>query len=133
MADKTLCLRSGSVALVFVIGCALGWLGASHQAVREARARDSDSFEGLRRRIDEESMRRLDLSREQRQIFLNAWDAAHLEMDRTMGRLRPEIDSLLRRIDQRVRPVLNPRQLAVYDQIEAERRSGLPERPMGDD
>lgn len=133
MAETTVSARTGTVAIVFVLGLGLGWLGASHRAMEENRARDVAGFEAMRRRVDAEYMRRLDLSDEQRQLFVAVWDEAHRELDLAMGRMRPEFDGLLRRIDERVRPTLSPRQLAVYDRLEGERRAQLPPRPRDDE
>lgn len=129
MAEKTSHWRTGAVAVVFVFGVGLGWLGASRQAMLENRARDVAGFEAMRQRVDAEYMRRLDLSEAQRKHFTAVWDEAHRELNLAMSRMRPEFDGLLQRIDERVRPTLSPRQLAVYDRLENERRSQLPPRP----
>ena len=78
-------------------------------------------------------MRRLDLSPEQRRVYLEAWESGRRDFDLALGRMRPEIDGALKRIDDRVRPILSPRQLALYDRLEAERRAHMPERPAGGD
>lgn len=133
MADKWLTARAGTLVAVFVLGLGLGWLGASRQAMLENRDRDIAGFEAMRQRVDAEYIRRLDLSEDQRKLFLAAWDDVRREMDVTMGRLRPDMDRLLRSVDDRLRPALSPRQLAVYDRIENERRAQLPQRPVGSD
>jgi len=133
MASKWVSARTGTLLGVFVLGLGLGWLGASRQAMLENRDRDIAGFEAMRQRVDAEYIRRLDLSEAQRQLFLAAWDDVRREMDLTMGRLRPDLDRLLRGVDERLRPALSPRQLAVYDRIETERRAQLPERPSGSD
>ena len=133
MASKWLSARTGTLAAVFVLGLGLGWLGASRQAMLENRDRDIAGFEAMRQRVDAEYIRRLDLSEAQRQLFLAVWDDVRQEMDLTMGRLRPDMDRLLRSVDERLRPALSPRQLAVYDRIETERRAQLPQRPDGSD
>jgi hypothetical protein len=119
--------------LVCLLGLAVGWLGGSRQALVENRARDGAGFEQMRQRLAEESMRRLDLSPEQRRIYIEAWEAGRREFELALGALRPTLDGVLRRIDDRVRPSLSPRQLAAYDRIEAERRAQMPERPVGSD
>ena len=43
-------------------------------------------------------------------------------------RSRFELDDVMRKSDARIRPLLSPRQLAVYDQLQQERRRDLPER-----
>ncbi|KHK01535.1 hypothetical protein NY78_3056 [Desulfovibrio sp. TomC] len=121
------------MVIIFVLGLGLGWIGASQRALVEIRARDSAGFEAMRKRVDEEYIRRLDLDGQQRQVFVSAWNDAHQEFDQVMGRMRPELDSVLQRIDARVRPTLSPRQLAVYDRLEGERRAQLPSRPVGND
>lgn len=133
MVETRLSARGGTVALAFVLGIGLGWLGASRQAMLENRDRDIAGFDTLRQRLDAEYMRRLDLNEEQRRLFTAVWDEAHGELDLTMGKMRPDIDRLLRGVDARLRPALSPRQLAVYDRIETERRARLPERPVGSD
>lgn len=133
MAKKWLSARTGTLIGVFVLGLGLGWLGASRQAMLENRDRDIAGFEAMRQRVDAEYIRRLDLSEAQRTLFLAAWDDVRREMDLTMGRLRPDMDRLLRGLDERLRPALSPRQLAVYDRIETERRAQLPQRPRGSD
>lgn len=125
--------RTGTVVIIFVLGLGLGWLGASQRALVEIRARDSAGFEAMRKRVDDEYIRRLDLDGQQRQVFVSAWNDAHQEFDQVMGRMRPELDGVLQRIDARVRPTLSPRQLAVYDRLEGERRAQLPKRPAGND
>ena len=133
MAEATPGWRSATVAVVFVLGVGLGWLGASRQAMLDNRARDVAGFEAMRQRVDAEYMRRLDLSEAQRKHFMAVWDEAHREMNLAMSRMRPEFDGLMQRIDERVRPILSPRQLAVYDRLESERRSQLPPRPADGD
>lgn len=133
MAETTVSARTGTVAIVFALGLGLGWLGASRQALLENRSRDMAGFEAIRQRMDAEYMRRLDLSDEQRRLFKAAVDDAHRELDLVMGGLRPKIDGLLQRIDERLRPTLSPRQLAVYDRLEGERRAQLPPRPRDDE
>lgn len=133
MANTWLTARAGTLAAVFLLGLGLGWLGASRQAMLENRDRDIAGFEAMRQRVDAEYIRRLDLSEAQRKLFLAVWDDVRREMDLTMGRLRPDMDRLLRSVDERLRPALSPRQLAVYDRIETERRAQLPERPSGSD
>jgi hypothetical protein len=133
MAETSGQFRTGTLVIVFALGLGLGWVGASQRALVESRARDSAGFEAMRKRVDDEYMRRLDLDGQQRQVFASAWDDAHREFDLAMGRMRPELDGVLQRIDARVRPVLSPRQLAVYDRLESERRAQLPRRPVGSD
>lgn len=133
MVEASRQFRTGTVVIIFALGLGLGWMGASRRAMVESRARDSEGFEAMRQRVDEEYIRRLDLDGQQRQVFVSAWNDAHQELDLAMGRMRPVFDSVLQRIDARVRPTLSPRQLAVYDRLEAERRSQLPKRPAGND
>ena len=125
--------RTGTVVIVFALGLGLGWIGASQRAMVESRARDSAGFEAMRKRVDDEYIRRLDLDSQQRQVFVSAWSDAHQEFDQAMGHMRPVLDGVLQRIDERVRPMLSPRQLAVYDRLEGERRAQLPPRPVGND
>ena len=124
---------AGSLLAVLIVGIGLGWLLSSRQALLDRRASDGPGFEDERKRFADESMRRLDLSPEQRRVYLEAWENGRREFDLALGRMRPEIDAVLSRIDDRVRPTLSPRQLAVYDRIEAERRAHMPERPAGGD
>jgi len=133
MAEISRQFGLGSLAAVLVVGIGLGWLFSSRQALMDRRASDGAGFEEARKRFADESMRRLDLSPEQRRVYLEAWENGRREFDLAMGRMRPEIDAVLSRIDDRVRPTLSPRQLAVYDRIEAERRAHMPERPAGGD
>ena len=128
MAETATSWRTGTVAVVFILGLGLGWLGASHRAMVENRVRDVAGFEAMRQRVDAEYIRRLDLNEEQRQNFVAVWNQAHQEFEQTMSRMRPKLDGILQRIDERVRPTLSPRQLAVYDRLEGERRSQLPPR-----
>jgi len=123
----------GSLAAVLFVGIGLGWLLSSRQALLDRRASDGAGFEEARKRFADESMRRLDLNPEQRRVYLEAWEKGRRDFDLALGRLRPEIDAVLSRIDDRVRPILSPRQLAVYDRLEAERRAHMPERPAGGD
>ena len=133
MAEGSRQFGAGSLIAVFIVGIGLGWLVSSRQALLDRRASDGAGFEDVRKRFADESMRRLDLSPEQRRVYLDAWEDARREFDLALGRMRPEIDGVFRRIDERVRPMLSPRQLAVYDRIEAERRAHMPERPAGGD
>jgi hypothetical protein len=133
MAESLRQFGLGSLAAVLVVGIGLGWLFSSRQALMDRRASDGAGFEEARKRFADESMRRLDLSPEQRRVYLEAWENGRREFDLALGRMRPEIDAVLSRIDDRVRPTLSPRQLAVYDRIEAERRAHMPERPAGGD
>lgn len=133
MAESSRQFGTGSLITVLVIGIGLGWLLSSRQALLERRASDGAGFEVARKRFAEESMRRLDLSPEQRRVYLDAWENGRRDFDLALGRMRPEIENVLSRIDARVRPILSPRQLAVYDRIEAERRDHMPERPAGAD
>lgn len=133
MADGSRQFGAGSLITVLVVGIGLGWLLSSRQALLDRRANDGAGFEHARQRFADESMRRLDLSPEQRRVYLDAWENGRRDFDLALGRMRPEIDGVLKRIDDRVRPILSPRQLAVYDRIEAERRAHMPERPVGGD
>ena len=133
MAEGSRQFGAGSLLAVLVIGIGVGWLLSSRQALLDRRASDGAGFEEVRQRFADESMRRLDLNPEQRRVYIDAWEDARREFDLAMGRMRPEIDAVLSRIDDRVRPVLSPRQLAVYDRLEAERRALMPERPAGGD
>lgn len=133
MAEGSRQFGAGSLIAVFIVGIGLGWLVSSRQALLDRRAVDGAGMEEIRRRVADESMRRLDLSPEQRRVYLDAWEDARRDFDLALGRMRPEIDGVLRRIDERVRPMLSPRQLAVYDRIEAERRAHMPQRPAGGD
>ena len=133
MAEGSRPFGAGSLLAVLVVGIGLGWLVSSRQALLDRRAVDGAGMEEIRRRVADESMRRLDLSPEQRRVYLDAWEDARRDFDLALGRMRPEIDGVLRRIDERVRPMLSPRQLAVYDRIEAERRAHMPQRPAGGD
>lgn len=133
MAEGSRQFGAGSLLAVLVVGIGLGWLVSSRQALLDRRAVDGAGVEEIRRRVADESMRRLDLSPEQRRVYLDAWEDARRDFDLALGRMRPEIDGVLRRIDERVRPMLSPRQLAVYDRIEAERRAHMPQRPAGGD
>ena len=133
MAEGSRQFGAGSLIAVFIVGIGLGWLVSSRQALLDRRACDGAGFEDARQRIADESMRRLDLSPEQRRVYLDAWENGRRDFDLALGRVRPEIDGVLKRIDDRVRPILSPRQLAVYDRIEAERRAHMPERPAGGD
>jgi hypothetical protein len=133
MAEGLRPFGAGSLLAVLVVGIGLGWLVSSRQALLDRRAVDGAGMEEIRRRFADESMRRLDLSPEQRRVYLDAWEDARREFDLALGRMRPEIDGVFRRIDERVRPMLSPRQLAVYDRIEVERRAHMPERPAGGD
>ena len=128
-------IKAGSLALAVACLCGfgLGWAGASYKAIHEARARDQEPFEAMRLRIEAEEMRLLDLSPEQRQRYLAARDQACREMDRVLGRSRVELDGIMNASDARIRPMLSPSQLAVYDRLMRERRQGLPERPVGAD
>ena len=121
------------VAGAFALGLGLGWAGASHRAIDESRARDGGGILAIRDRIDAEEMRLLDLSAEQRQVFQAARDEAMAKADLVFARLRPEMEILFQAFDQKVRPVLSPRQLAVYDRLEQKRRAEMPARPAGAD
>lgn len=133
MAEGSRQFGAGSLIAVFIVGMGLGWLVSSRQALLDRRASDGAGFEEVRQRFADESMRRLDLSPEQRRVYLEAWENGRRDFDLALGRMRPEIEGVLSRIDARVRPILSPRQLAVYDRIEAERRAHMPERPAGGD
>ncbi|HML54060.1 MAG TPA: hypothetical protein PKC79_08185 [Solidesulfovibrio magneticus] len=133
MAEGSRQFGAGSLIAVFIVGMGLGWLVSSRQALLDRRASDGAGFEEVRQRFADESMRRLDLSPEQRRVYLEAWENGRRDFDLALGRMRPEIEGVLSRIDARVRPMLSPRQLAVYDRIEAERRAHMPERPAGGD
>ncbi len=133
MAESSRQFGVGSLLTVLVVGIGAGWLLSSRQALLDRRASDGAGFEEVRQRFADESMRRLDLSPEQRRVYLDAWEDGRRDFDLALGRMRPEIDGVLSRIDARVRPILSPRQLAVYDRIEAERRAHMPERPAGGD
>jgi hypothetical protein len=133
MAEGSRQFGAGSLVAVFIVGMGLGWLVSSRQALLDRRASDGAGFEEVRQRFADESMRRLDLSPEQRRVYLEAWENGRRDFDLALGRMRPEIEGVLSRIDARVRPILSPRQLAVYDRIEAERRAHMPERPAGGD
>jgi hypothetical protein len=133
MPERSGLRRSLGVAAVFVLGWGLGWAGATYRATHEMRARDAADFQTVLGRVEAEEMRLLDLDPEQRRMFLAERDWAHREMDRVLGRNRPEIEGILRQADQRIRPMLSPRQLALYDRLETTRRQILPERPIGAD
>lgn len=133
MAESSRQFGLGSLAAVLVVGIGLGWLFSSRQALMDRRASDGAGIEETRKRFVEESMRRLDLSPEQRRVYLDAFEIGRRDFDLAVGRMRPEIDGVFKRIDDRVRPILSPRQLAVYDRLEAERRAQMPERPAGVD
>jgi len=119
------------VLAVFVLGLGIGWAGAAQQAIRDNRLRDGADLMEIRRRLDEEFMRSLDLGAEQRARFVTAREAAFRQMDGLLARLRPEADLVFQQFDQDIRPILSPRQLAVYDRIELERRRQMPQRPEG--
>lgn len=125
--------RTLGVAAVFVLGLGLGWAGATFRATHEMRARDAADFDVVRNRAEVEEMRLLDLDPEQRRIFVSVREQARQEMIRVLGRSRPEIDGILRQADQRIRPMLSPRQLALYDRLETARRQAMPDRPVGAD
>ena len=133
MAEGSRQFGAGSLITVLVVGIGLGWLLSSRQALLDRRASDGAGFEHARQRFADESMRRLDLSPEQRRVYLDAWENGRRDFDLALGRMRPEIDIVFQRIDDQVRPMLSPRQLAVYDRIEAERRAHMPQRPAGAD
>lgn len=133
MAEGSRQFGAGSLLAVLVIGIGVGWLLSSRQALLDRRASDGAGFEEVRQRFADESMRRLDLNPEQRRVYLDAWENGRRDFDLALGRMRPDIDGVFKRIDDRVRPILSPRQLAVYDRIEAERRAHMPERPAGGD
>lgn len=133
MAESSRQFGVGSLLTVLIVGIGLGWLLSSRQALLDRRASDGAGFEEVRQRFADESMRRLDLSPEQRRVYRDAWEDARREFDLALGRMRPEIDIVFQRIDDQVRPMLSPRQLAVYDRIEAERRAHMPQRPAGAD
>ena len=121
------------VAGAFALGLGLGWAGATHRAIDESRARDGGGFAAVRGRIDAEEMRVLDLNAEQRQVFQAAREEAMARTDLVFARQRPEMDLIFQAFDQKVRPVLSPRQLAVFDRLERKLRQELPERPAGAD
>ncbi|MEA4857301.1 MAG: hypothetical protein AAGU21_11725 [Solidesulfovibrio sp.] len=121
------------IAGIFALGLGLGWAGAAYRATHEMRARDVADFDAAHSRAEAEEMRLLDLDPGQRRTFLAAREEARREMFRVLGRSRPELDGILRRSDQKIRPVLSPRQLAIYDRLETALRRGLPERPAGAD
>ncbi len=121
------------VVLVFALGLATGWLGASIRAEYRLQALERGGPDAFRRHMDEELIRALDLTEEQKRAFLAAREEAHQEMLVVIGRSRPQAEAILRRADAKIRPLLSPRQLAVYDRIEQERRQHLPERPPGTD
>ncbi len=118
-------------SVVFALGLGIGWAGATHKALRDARARDAGNFEEMRRRLDEEFIRLLDLSPEQQARFAAARAVAVGKLDGLFARLRPEADLVFADFDREIRPLLSPRQLAVYDRIEQEHRRQLPQRPEG--
>lgn len=122
-----------ALVVVFALGLGLGWAGATHRAIDESRAKDSGSIAAVRNRVDEEEMRMLDLSPSQRQEFLAAREEAFQRADQVFARLRPEMELIFQQFDQRVRPILSPRQLAEYDRIEQKRRREMPNRPVGAD
>ncbi len=125
---------SGFVAAgVFALGLGLGWAGATHRAIDASRARDGGGFVAIRDQVDAEEMRLLDLGIEQRRVFQAAKDEMFLEADRIFARLRPEMELLLARFDKKVRPILSPRQLAVYDRLEQKRRQEMPQAPVAAD
>ena len=133
MAESSRQFGAGSLLTVLVIGIGVGWLLSSRQALLDRRASDGAGFEEVRQRFADESMRRLDLNPEQRRVYLDAWENGRRDFDLALGRMRPEIDIVFQRIDDQVRPMLSPRQLTVYDRIEAERRAHMPQRPVGGD
>ncbi len=131
--DRSRRWRGCGVVVVFVVGMALGWGVAGLRAQRQRQALDAAGPEATRLRLEAEEMRQLDLTPAQRQVFQQAREAAHREVTRVLGRDRPEIEGILRRSDGHIRPVLSPRQLAVYDRMARERRGELPPRPIGAD
>ncbi|WP_428560984.1 MAG: hypothetical protein ACP59X_17880 [Solidesulfovibrio sp. DCME] len=118
---------------VFALGLGLGFAGATYRATHEMRARDVADFDAAHSRVEAEEMRLLDLDPGQRQVFLAAREQARQEMLRVLGRNRPELDGILRQSDRKIRPMLSPRQLAVYDRLESSLRRSLPERAAGAD
>ena len=118
-----------SLAVVFALGIGLGWAGATHRAIDENRTRDGAGFEDVRKRLDEETMRLLDLSEEQRRVFLAAKQESLVAMNRLFGNFLPDVENILAQADQKIRPMLSPRQLAVYDRMEREHRNQLPGSP----
>jgi Spy/CpxP family protein refolding chaperone len=128
MADRERMMRFIALAAACALAFGLGWAGATFRAVHEARARDQEPFAAQRSRIEAEEMRLLDLTPGQRQAFVAARDQAFAEANRILGRSRFELDGVMRKSDARIRPLLSPRQLAVYDQLQQERRRDLPER-----
>jgi hypothetical protein len=125
--------RIVGTACLFALGLGIGWAGATWRATHEMRDRDAAALDVSRERVDAEEMRLLDLDPEQRRRFQDARSEAFQEMQRVLGRSRPEIEGILRRSDEKIRPMLSPRQLAIYDRLEKSRRQGLPERPVGAD
>ncbi|UJX42853.1 hypothetical protein K9F62_09330 [Desulfovibrio sp. JY] len=133
MTERTKTAQGLALIAACLLGVGLGWLGATYKAVHEGRARDNEPMDTLRARIEAEEMRLLDLNPSQRATFIAAREQAHREMAQVFGRNRPELEYIMRQSDARIRPMLSPRQLAVYDRLEQERRRGLPERPDGAD
>ncbi|WP_300156189.1 hypothetical protein [Solidesulfovibrio sp.] len=125
--------RFAGTACVLVLGLGIGWAAATWRATHEMRDRDAAALDVSRERVDAEEMRLLDLDPEQRRRFQETRNEVFLEMQRLIGRSRPEIEGILRRSDEKIRPMLSPRQLAIYDRLEKSRRQGLPERPVGAD
>ncbi len=120
-------------ACLFASGIGLGWGGASLWATRVMRDRDAADVDVARSRLEAEEMRLLDLDLGQRQRFLEAKHEVYGEIRRVLAHSRPEIEGILRQGDAKIRPMLSPRQLAVYDRLEARYRLTLPERPTGAD
>ena len=127
--------RWGAIAVfcVFALGLGLGWGGSSIWMTHALRDRDAADVEVARSRLEAEEMRLLDLDPGQRQRFLEAKREVYGEIRRVLARNRPEIEGILRQSDVKIRPMLSPRQLAVYDRLEARYRMSLPERPAGAD
>ena len=127
--------RWGAIAVfcVFALGLGLGWGGSSIWMTHALRDRDAADVEVARSRLEAEEMRLLDLDPGQRQRFLEAKHEVYDEIRRVLARSRPEIEVILRRGDVKIRPMLSPRQLAVYVRLEARYRLTLPERPVGAD
>jgi len=133
MADSGRASQRITLAVVFALGIGLGWAGATHHAINETRVRDASGFDDTRRRLDEEEMRLMDLTGEQRQQFLAARAELFVQMAQMFGRFRPETDFFLHQFDQKIRPILSPRQLAVYDRFEQGHRLQMPAFPGRED
>lgn len=133
MAETSRVIRYSSLAVVFAVGLGLGWAGATHRAIDENRVRDGSGFDAVRSRLDAEEMRVLDLDEQQRQVFVAAREEVSQAVNRLLVRYRPELDLIMQQADEKIRPVLSPRQLAVYDRMEQSRRMQMPVNPDPED